>query len=88
MTSKRISEQINTIRAAAEKASVSPESALAFLRSAGIITGTEEVIGSAKKNGVSDKANDSYQHSVNNSSKAVPVKSGLARTHRVVAKKS
>lgn len=37
MTSKRISDQIDTIRAAAEKASASPESALAFLRSAGII---------------------------------------------------
>jgi hypothetical protein len=37
MTSKRISDQINTIRAATKKASVSSEAALTFLRSAGII---------------------------------------------------
>jgi hypothetical protein len=37
MTSKHISDQINTIRVASEKASISSETALAFLRSAGII---------------------------------------------------
>ena len=37
MTSKQIADQINTIRVASEKASASPEAALAFLRSAGII---------------------------------------------------
>jgi len=37
MTSKQISDQIETIRSATEKASASPEAALAFLRAAGII---------------------------------------------------
>ncbi|HAL80799.1 MAG TPA: hypothetical protein DCO83_00040 [Mucilaginibacter sp.] len=43
MTSKRISDQINTIRVAAEKASVSSEIALVFLRSAGIIPEANQV---------------------------------------------
>jgi hypothetical protein len=49
MTSKRISDQIDTIRAAAEKASASPEAALAFLRSAGIIAESNEVSGKVHK---------------------------------------
>jgi hypothetical protein len=44
MTSKRISDQINTIRVASEKASASSETALAFLRSAGIIPEVNQVV--------------------------------------------
>jgi|GEM_PF-6410424 hypothetical protein len=49
MTSKRISEQINTIRIASEKASVSSETALAFLRSAGIIPEANQVASAGQK---------------------------------------
>jgi hypothetical protein len=40
MTTKSIEEQIAVIRAATSKANVSKETALAFLTSAGIITGS------------------------------------------------
>jgi len=45
MTSKRILDQINTIRQATEKASASPEAALEFLRKAGIIPRASQVAG-------------------------------------------
>ena len=55
MTSKRISDQINTIRVATDKASVSPEAALAFLRSAGIVPQEEQLISSGHKKGATAK---------------------------------
>jgi hypothetical protein len=50
MTSRRISDQINTIRAATDKAIASPEAALAFLRNAGILPKEEQTkdVGSKK----------------------------------------
>jgi hypothetical protein len=50
MTAKRINEQIDTIREATKRASASPETALEFLRRAGIVaTSTQPTKRSPKK---------------------------------------
>jgi hypothetical protein len=57
MTTKRIDEQINTIREATKRASASPETALEFLRQAGIVAiTTQSTKRSAKKDIVFEAA--------------------------------
>jgi hypothetical protein len=90
MTSKRISEQINTIRIASEKASVSRESALAFLRDAGIISEGNQAGSTRHKRGATAKLEISvYQHSagVAVSPKTTAVKSSQSRAARYTAAK-
>jgi hypothetical protein len=92
MTSKRISDQINTIRAATEKASVSSETALAFLRSAGIIPETKQAAGAGHKRGATAKlTNGAHQHAVTTTvtPKTTAIGSSRSRAaHYTVAKKS
>lgn len=90
MTSKRISDQIQTIRAATEKAGVSREAAMAFLQSAGIISKKRAGTGKALKSTAIVKVEIVTGQRVTAS--AVPSKSSAVRPvpsrARFTAKKS
>jgi len=92
MTHKRISDQINTIRVAAQKASVSSETALAFLRSAGIIPEANQVVSTSHKRSATAKLEtSSHQHptAVAASSKTNGVRASQSRAaHYPAAKRS
>jgi len=92
MTNKRISDQINTIRVATEKASVSRETALAFLRDAGIISEVNQPSNANHKKGAIAKSEIiAYKRSNESavSSKTSPVRSpSISAARHTAVKKS